>query len=483
MAQKKSDLWIFCPIRREAEPRRQSRHDEAVEPDSILAAEVGSVGKFSMNALSDPASFNFVPLGAAALALFVRSVVLAGETAVAALGSDRVDELAEERRAGKTLVKLKSDPEQLSGSVRSLMALALAVAAASTAAFGMSVSGRWAPALSPWIAVAIASLVAWLLTVLSDVLLRSLASAWPEPWALRTGWLLLLVRRALSPLAVAVEWALELVLKSSGVTVYFSPPPLPLEEIERLLVGTDEEGAPEPELVKGLFEFGERKVKEIMVPRIDVFAIPHDAGADTLVQLFVEEGHTRVPVYQETLDRVVGIVHVKDVMPLLANPELIILHDLVRPPMFVPWNRPISKVMREMQRAGQHLSIVVDEYGGVAGIVTLEDIVEQLVGDIRDEFDEEENDVRLLLDGASIVQADMRIEDFNEEFDADLPEEEGYETLGGFLISLAGAIPAQGDLFYQGVFEFLVTRREPRRIVEVKVTRTRAASPVVESRT
>lgn len=436
-----------------------------------------------MNALADPFSLDFLPLVAAALALLVRGVVLAGETALASVGIERAEELAEKKRSGHRLVNLKSSPDQLAGSVRSLMALALAVAAASLGAFALSVSGRWAPGLSPWIAVVVASLVAWLLAVLVDVLLRSLASAWPEPWAIRTGWLLLLVRRGLSPFAFAIEWALHLVLRPSGVTVHFSPPPLPLEEIERLLVATHEEGAPEPELVKGLFDFGERKVKEIMVPRTDVFAIPHDAGPETLVQLFVEEGHTRVPVYQDTLDRVVGIVHVKDVMPLLANPELIILHDLVRTPMFVPWNRPISKVMREMQRANQHLSVVVDEYGGVAGIVTLEDIVEELVGDIRDEFDEEENDVRLLVDGASIVQADMRIDDFNDEFDADLPEEEGYETLGGFLISLAGAIPAQGDLFYQGVFEFLVTRRDPRRVVEVKVTRTRAARPEAESRT
>lgn len=473
----------FCGNSRRATDRIFEVACNFFNRDSIIGPEPVSLRAPSMDAPLDPISLDFLPLVAAALALLVRGVVLGGETALAAVGLERAEELAETKSAGKRLVKLKSNPDQLAGSVRSLMTLALTVAAASLGAFALSVSGQWAPGLSPWIGVVLSSLVAWLLAVLVDVLLRSLASAWPETWALRTGGLLLGVRRVLSPFGVAVEWVLQVLFNSTGVKVRYAPPPLPLEEIERLLVGTREEGAPEPELVKSLFEFGDRKVKEIMVPRTDIFAIPHDAGAETIVRLFVEEGHTRVPVYQDTLDRVVGIVHVKDVMPLVANPELIILQDLMRPPMFVPWNRPISKVMRELQRAGQHLSVVVDEYGGISGIVTLEDIVEQIVGDIRDEFDDEEQDVRQLVDGTSMVQADMRLEDFNDEFDADLPEEEGYETLGGFLISLAGAIPAQGDLFYQGVFEFLVTRREPHRVIEVKVTRTRAPEPAVESRT
>lgn len=435
-----------------------------------------------MSASSDPPLLAFLPVIAAAVALLVRGLVLAGETAVNSIGAERAEELAEEDGAGRTLVKLKDEPDRLAGSVRSLMTLALAVAAASVGMLALSMAEELTPGWSPWVAVAAAATAAWLVTVPADVLLRSLASKWPEPWALRTAPLLLLVRGTLSPLTLVIEWVLDLVLKRAGVTVRFSPPPPPLEEIERLLVATHEEGAPEPALVKSLFEFGERTVKEIMVPRTDVFAIPYDSTAQTVVQLFVEEGHTRVPVYKETLDRIVGIAHVKDVLPLVANPELIILHDLVRPTLFVPWNRPISKVMREMQRAGQHLSVVVDEYGGVAGIVTLEDIVEQIVGDIRDEFDEEDTEVRPTSDGASIVRADMRVIDFNETFDSDLPEEESYETVGGFLNSLAGAIPAQGDRFYHGGFEFLVTRREPRRVLEVKVTRTRAPVSIAEGR-
>lgn len=436
-----------------------------------------------MSAPSDPVPLDLLPLVVAIVSLLARGIAIAADTAQSAIDSERAEELAEEGAAGARLVRIKAQPDELKGAVRSFVTLAVAVASACLALVAQGLLLPTGAPLASRLAIPAGALVAWVLAVPTDVLFRSLASAWPEPWALRTGWFLSFVRTLISPVARLVEWTLDRILAPSGVTVLFSPPPPPLEELERLLSATQEEGAPEPELVRSLFEFGERTVKEIMVPRTDIFAIPYGADTREVVDLFVEEGHTRVPVYQDTIDRIVGIIHVKDVLPFVANPELIILHDLVRPPMFVPWNRPISKVMREMQAEGQHLSVVVDEYGGSAGIVTLEDIVEQIVGDIRDEFDEANEEVRTLGDGAAIVQADMRIADFNDEFDADLPEEEGYETLGGFLNSLSGAIPAQGDRFYQGVFEFLVTRREPRRVLEVKVTRTRDVDSSLETRT
>ena len=140
--------------------------------------------------------------------------------------------------------------------------------------------------------------------------------------------------------------------------------------------------------------------------------------------------------------------------------------------------------MRELQKASQHFAVVVDEYGGVAGIVTLEDIVEQIVGDIRDEFDEAEPEVVPSADGANVVRGDMRVAEFNRTFQAEVPEDQGFETMGGFLSSLAGAIPAENDRFYHGGYEFQVARRDPRRVLEIRVTRTRAGAdaPAAEAR-
>ena len=293
----------------------------------------------------------------------------------------------------------------------------------------------------------------WAATVLADIVPRSLAAAAPEAWALPT-----------APVLPALR----------GISPFTRTMGLLVEAL--VLTHSRDVNAPEPALVRSLFEFGEHTAKDVMVPRTDVVAIRDDADPRTVVQMLVEEGHTRVPVYRGTLDKIIGIVHVKDLLPLLANPELLILHDLLRPALFVPWNRPIAKVMREMQRKHQHFAVVVDEYGGVAGIITLEDIVEQIVGEIRDEFDEDAGDVVQMPDGGALVQADMRTSEFNRAFGAQVPEDAGYETMGGFLSSLAGAIPSEGDRFYQGGFEFLVTRRDPRRVLELRATRTRTQS-------
>jgi len=409
-----------------------------------------------------------IPLALAAASLVMRGIVLAGDAAIGATGPDRARELAGASRAGRSVARLKSDPDLTSATLRAALALFLAggVLGAVVAAL------RLGSSLPPVVAGLAGTVPAWIVAVWIDSIARSLSSASPEAWALRTASLLLPLRRVLSPAVRMAHFAGDLLLRPAGLRIRLAPPSPPLEEIERLLTVSPREGAPEPALVHSLFEFGTRTVKDIAVPRTDVVAIAYGTSPSELVRLMVEEGHTRVPVYKGTLDGIVGIVHVKDLLPLLENPELIILDDLVRPVTFVPWNRPIGRAMRELQRKRQHMAVVVDEYGGMEGLVTLEDIVEQLVGDIRDEFDEEEPEVVQSADGVSLVRAEMRVGAFNGTFGVAVPEDGGYETLGGFLSSLAGAIPAEGDRFYYGGLELLVTRRDARRVMEVKVTRT-----------
>lgn len=424
--------------------------------------------------MPDPAQssadvIDLLPVAGVVLSVLLRWILLAGESALSAVGEETARELAEERRRGQALLRLKLDPELFAAGLRTGLTLSVVALTASTSLL----SAVWAngnPGIAAAAIVASAGAV-WFFTSATDPLPRSLAARWPESWALRTAWPLWAVCNALAWPVRAFGVVGNLLLKPFDTPLRFSLPPPPLDDIERLLTQTREEGAPEPALVRSLFDFGERTVKEIMVPRTDVRALPWDAPPEEVVRVFVEEGHTRMPVFQGTLDTIAGIVHVKDVMPLLANPELLILADLVRPATFVPWNRPASRVMRDMQRESQHFAVVVDEYGGVAGIVTLEDVVEELVGDIRDEFDEEPPEVLLVSEDVSLVRGEMRVSQFNELFDAEVPEEEGYETLGGFLASLSGDIPDEGRRFFVGGLELEVARRDPRRVVEVKVSR------------
>jgi CBS domain containing-hemolysin-like protein len=413
-------------------------------------------------------------LATAAFAIVLRSLILAGEAGLSAVGRERASELADQNRAGRALAQLKADTERTAGGLRAALALCFAGA--------VTVAGREAVMLDQSVsihvpgvlAVAVALVVVWSVTILLDVLPRSLAAAHPEEWALRTAPLLLFLRELLYPPIRVIGGLVDVLVRPVGARLRFSLPPPPLDEIERILTHNQDEGAPAPELVRSLFEFGDLTAKEIMIPRTDIVAIPEEMDPTDIMNVLVDQGHTRLPVYRGTLDTIIGIIHIKDLLPLLANPELIILHDLLRPPLFVPWNRPVDKVMRELQRKRQHFAVVVDEYGGVSGIVTLEDIVEQIVGDIRDEFDEEEAEVTASNDGTLLVKADMRVTQFNEQFNADVPEDDGYETMSGFVSSLAGAIPSEGDRFYHRGWEFLVTRRDPRRVTELRVTRPRA---------
>ncbi len=172
------------------------------------------------------------------------------------------------------------------------------------------------------------------------------------------------------------------------------------------------------------------------------------------------------------------MLHAKDVIPLMAHPELIVLQDIVRPALFVPWTKPVGELLREMQQKRSLLAMVVDEYGGFSGIVTLEDILEEIVGEIRDEHDREGPGPQFGPDGTALVRAEIRLEDLNESLGTELPNQGDFETLSGLLNSAAGAIPQTGDRFYIGGLELTVVQRDERRVRLVRVSRSKSAPPV-----
>ena len=214
-----------------------------------------------------------------------------------------------------------------------------------------------------------------------------------------------------------------------------------------------------------------------MVPRTGVVGVPIDATPQQVIDLLAEEGHTRMPVYEGDLDHIKGVLHTKDVIPLLANPELIVLQDLVRPPLWVPWTKRVDEILREMQQKRSHLALVADEYGGFSGIVSLEDVLEQIVGEIRDEHDTEASVPPLGPDGTALVRGEARIDEVNQVLGADLPHDGAFETLAGLLNSCAGAIPQAGDRFYVGGLELTVAQRDDRRVRLVRVARSQSAPP------
>ena len=244
------------------------------------------------------------------------------------------------------------------------------------------------------------------------------------------------------------------------------------EELQYLLEQGKETGAldsNEHELIQNVFEFNERVVKNIMVPRTKISGIEVSTGKDELLEILITEGYSRMPVYDEVIDKIVGIVHAKDILPLLARNEEIVLKDIIRKPYFIPETKKINDLMAELQQMRIQIAIVSDEFGGTAGMVTLEDIVEELVGEIQDEYDEEKPIVEKLNESEYIVNALAPIYDVNEHLPHDLPEDGDFDTVSGWLGDIFGKIPDVGEQKEANGYNITVLKKSDQNIESVKL--------------
>ncbi|PIU45041.1 MAG: hypothetical protein COS95_06070 [Ignavibacteriales bacterium CG07_land_8_20_14_0_80_59_12] len=233
--------------------------------------------------------------------------------------------------------------------------------------------------------------------------------------------------------------------------------------------GRSEDEVYQEELLRGVLDMRGMTVREIMVPRPEVFAVDIHTSRDELLELLAEEGYSRVPVYDGTIDNVLGVIYTKDLLALLQHRNVIVLEDIVRPAYFVPETKRLGALLREMQTQHIHLALVIDEYGGVEGIVTLEDILEEIVGEIRDEYDEEPEEIIEAQDGGFLVDARMTVRRLNERFGEVVAESDGYDTIAGFVVEQAGRIPRAGETFRSGPLRIAVTRRSQTAVKQVKI--------------
>lgn len=244
------------------------------------------------------------------------------------------------------------------------------------------------------------------------------------------------------------------------------------EELQYLLEQGKETGAidsNEHELIQNVFDFNERVVKNIMVPRTKISGIDLDTTKEELLECLITEGYSRMPVYDDVIDKIVGIVHAKDILPLLARNEEIVLKDIIRKPYFIPETKKINDLMAELQQKRIQIAIVSDEFGGTAGMVTLEDIVEELVGEIQDEFDEEKPIVEKINDREFVVNALAPIYDVNEHLPHDLPEDGDFDTVSGWLGHIFGKIPDVGEQKESNGYNITVLKKSDQNIESVKL--------------
>ncbi len=222
------------------------------------------------------------------------------------------------------------------------------------------------------------------------------------------------------------------------------------------------------DMIKGIEDLSETSVKEVMIPRIDVDFISIDIPEEELLAKIAESGHSRFPVYSESIDNVLGILYVKDLLGVISKKENIDLEKLLRKAYFVPESKKIDGLLREFKRRHLHIAIAIDEYGGISGIVCMEDIIEEIVGDIQDEFDNESAEILSIGNQMWLCDARVNLDDLNESIGSSFPTED-FDTLGGFVLDLFGRIPVKYEKFNWKNWEFVVQDMEGHRVNLIKI--------------
>ena len=274
------------------------------------------------------------------------------------------------------------------------------------------------------------------------------------------------------PIILVLNKLANLILKLLGITPVQGEAHHSSEELQYLLDQGKETGAldsNEHELIQNVFDFNERVVKNIMVPRTKISGIDIGSSKEELLETIITEGYSRIPVYDDVIDKIIGIVHAKDILPLLARNLDVVLKDIIRKPYFVPETKKINDLMAELQQKRIQIAIVLDEFGGTAGMVTLEDIVEELVGEIQDEYDEEKPIVEVINEREFIVNALAPIYDVNSHLPHDLPEDGDFDTVSGWLGDIFGKIPEVGEQKESNGYNITVLKKSDQNIESVKL--------------
>ncbi len=408
-------------------------------------------------------------MGWVALAAFtlLSAFAAAAQEAITPINQARLQRLEDEgMQRARAIERLLEQSEVLASAI--LLLATLAIAGATVAAAGLAVfvfgGGLWASvglALLLVVGLLFAQVVGKALAVRNP---RATARALEQP--------VTIVGVVLSPFVRLVKSITNRLLRTAGLKDA-RPVSILNEEALCLLIGGrgEEEGESEGEqtLIHRIVEFEDKTAHEVMSPRIDIVAVPADATVSEMIALVEEMGYSRMPVYEETLDNIIGILNVKDLLPLLrADRPGVKARELARPAYFIPESKSIDELLRELRQNKTHMAIVVDEYGGTAGLVTIEDLLEEIVGEIQDEYDTEEERIQVLSDHEAVFDAGVSIDDVNRALGLDL-QADGYDTLGGLVYHTLGKVPETGDSFSIGDLQVTVLATEGRRIEKVKI--------------
>lgn len=410
------------------------------------------------------------------VALFLCALASAAETALTSVSRIKLKNMAEdgEQRAIE-IERLLAEPNTFLSTILIVNSVAVIVASSMATVLALRFSQSW----GELIATVLSSLVVLIFCEISP---KTAAVQNPLRWAV----FMVGPVRAAAWLLRPIVWSLNGItatfVRMIGGHIKHRGPFVTEEELRLLVTVGEEEGVleqEETEMINSIFEFADTTVREVMVPRIDMITLPSDATVTKAVDVALEGGFSRIPVYEESVgvDEIIGVLYTKDLLKQLREGH----HtrpvcDLVRPAYYVPETKKLDDLLREIRQNRIHMVIVVDEYGSVAGLVTIEDLVEEIVGDIQDEYDHEEKLYEKVNEHQYIFDAKISIYDFNELMAMHLDDSD-YETLGGFVYAQLDKIPNAGDTISFENLTFTVLATRGRRITKIRVERAAAAVP------
>jgi len=407
--------------------------------------------------------------------LLITSLISASETALIGLGRIRLAKAIEMGgKRGQALEQWKNDPNRLLTTIL-ILSNASNIILTTIAAF-MAVH---LADLFQWNRGQVGALVATGVTLIvilfGEVTPKVLAIHRAESIALFMIRPLVVIEKVLRPLTRSLVMAANLVLRPFGLQADGSVPMVTEEEIRALIQMGAEEGViedQEHQMIHAVIDLGETQVREVMVPRTEMECINAVDHMDRIIDQIIRTGYSRMPVFRENVDNIVGVVYTKDILSILQNRELIVLQDILRQPYFIPETMKVDELLREFQRGHLHMAIVVDEYGGTSGMVTLEDLIEEIVGDIRDEYDildAEEKNVEKIEEGLWRVRGVTDIAEINELTLLNLPESRDVNTIAGFVTELMGRVPKKGEQVVFQNIELTILAATSRKIDRLQV--------------
>ena len=407
---------------------------------------------------------------------FILAALASGtETALTSVGRLRVRYLAEEgSRSARILQRLQRDPNRFLSTVLLVNTVALIVASSATTLLTDDLFHTWGVPESErlWLALLVSLLLSILLLLLAEVTPKTLAIRYAERVSLAAAGPVDRMATFLTP----ILWFVTIVSRALTGGRAAKAPYLSEEELMTLLHVSEEQGVieeQEHDMIHGIIEIGDKSVREVMVPRTDVVAVDRSASLQDIVRIFKQHRHTRLPVFKGDIDHIVGLIHAKDLLlfyTLSSAPEFDV-DKIMRPILFTPETKKVDELLHEMRSKKVHMMIVVDEYGGTAGIVSLEDLLEEIVGEIRDEYDQaEEEQLKIISPTEAMVDARYSMDELNQRLGMRIAESGEYDSVGGYVVAVLGTIPAAGATFQGGRAKWRVEQAKGNRVELVHLT-------------